>query len=121
MAGLPEQVPEGDRVAAVEIVTEAELGGTFAHLAVVPADGGQAGKIPLDVGQKNRHPTVAERLGQNPQRHGLAGAGGSGDQAVAVGHAGEQVNIVVSPCQPPGAVLLAHIKTPFAANFTREL
>jgi hypothetical protein len=36
-------------------------------------------------------PMREKRLGQGLQRHRLAGAGGAGDQAVAVGQAGQQV------------------------------
>ena len=52
----------------------------------------QAGDIALHVGHEHRHAQAREPLGQHQQRNGLAGAGGAGDQAVAVAVLGEQVN-----------------------------
>jgi hypothetical protein len=44
-----------------------------------------AGQVALDVGHEDRHADLGEILGQGLQGDGLAGAGGAGDQAVAVG------------------------------------
>ena len=52
---------------------------------------GDAGQVTLDVGHEHRHAELAEVLGQRLQRDRLAGAGGAGDQPVAVGQAGQQV------------------------------
>ena len=46
---------------------------------------GNAGQVALDVGGKHRHAGIGKALGQDLQRHRLAGAGRAGDQAVAVG------------------------------------
>ena len=43
------------------------------------------GQIALDVGHEHRHAVRREALGQHLERDRLAGAGGAGDQAVAVG------------------------------------
>jgi hypothetical protein len=45
---------------------------------------GQAGDVALHVGHQHRHAQAREAFGQHQQRHRLAGAGGAGDQAVAV-------------------------------------
>ena len=45
----------------------------------------QPGEIALHVGHEHRHADAARALGDALQRHGLAGAGGAGDQPVAVG------------------------------------
>ena len=47
--------------------------------------GRQAGEVAFDVGQKHRHAEAREVVGEHLQRHGLAGAGRAGDQAVAIG------------------------------------
>ena len=60
------------------------LGGDAAGLA-------DAGQVALDVGHEHRHAEAAEVLGQRLQRDRLAGAGGAGDQAVAVGQRRQQV------------------------------
>ncbi len=46
----------------------------------------QPGQIAFDVGREHRHALRRELLGQQLQRDGLAGAGGTGDEAVAVAH-----------------------------------
>ena len=50
-----------------------------------------AGQVALDVGGEHRHAGSREAFGQHLQRHRLAGAGGAGDQAVAVGELELQV------------------------------
>ena len=52
-----------------------------------------AGEIAFDVGHEHRHADRAECLGHDLQRDGLAGAGGAGDQAVAVGKPGQQAEL----------------------------
>jgi hypothetical protein len=46
-------------------------------------------EIALDVGHEDRHADVGKLFGQSLQRDRLAGAGGAGDQAVAIGQAGQ--------------------------------
>ena len=64
--------------------TAAILGDSAAGLA-------DAGQVALHVGHEHRHAEAAEVLGQRLQRDRLAGAGGAGDQPVAVGQRGQQV------------------------------
>jgi hypothetical protein len=49
-----------------------------------------AGEVALHVGHEDRHADDRETLGQGLQGDGLAGAGGPGDEAVAVGLVGVQ-------------------------------
>ena len=49
-----------------------------------------AGQVALDVGHEHRHADAPKPLGDHLQRDGLAGAGGAGDQPVAVGERGQQ-------------------------------
>src|SRR5690606_21023383 len=51
------------------------------------AHGAKTTEVALDVGGEHRHAGVTESLDQALQGHGLAGAGGAGDQAVAVADA----------------------------------
>ena len=49
-----------------------------------------AGEVALDVGGEDRHADAAEGFGDDLEGDGLAGAGGAGDQAVAIGERGQQ-------------------------------
>ena len=69
---------------------DAALLQTLAHLRADAARLRDAGEVALDVGHEHRHACAAEALGERLQRHRLAGAGGAGDQAVAVRHLGQQ-------------------------------
>ncbi|WDT81346.1 MAG: hypothetical protein MPW14_06265 [Candidatus Manganitrophus sp.] len=56
----------------------------------------EAGQVALHVGHEHRHADPAEALRQRLQGDRLAGAGGAGDQAVAVGHLRQQGEVVFS-------------------------
>ena len=58
---------------------------TARHFFADAAGLADAGQVALDVGHEDRHADFREVFGQGLQGHGLAGAGGAGDQAVAVG------------------------------------
>jgi hypothetical protein len=64
---------------------------TAASFSPILAGLAGAGQVALDVGHEHRHADAREILGQGLQGHGLAGAGGAGDEAVAVGQAWQQV------------------------------
>ena len=53
-------------------------------------------RSPFDVGHEDRHADLREILGQGLQGDGLARAGGAGDQAVAIGQAGQQAALDVA-------------------------
>ena len=84
MAELAVQVPEDRRCAFVAVIRDADLGDARLQLVARRARHGQAGDVALHVGQEHRHADPREAFGQRHQRHRLAGAGGAGDQAVAV-------------------------------------
>ena len=91
VALLAEQVPEHGRVGGVGPVVEADVLGAFDEAVLAGSGLGDAGQVALDVGGEHRHAGVREALGQHLQGHGLAGAGGAGDEAVAVGELELQV------------------------------
>ena len=83
-------IPERDREArelrrgqAVLLQPGLQLG---AHLAWL----GDAGEIPLHIGHEHRHADGRELFGQALQGDGLAGAGGTGDEAVTVAQRRQQ-------------------------------
>ncbi|MCY1289903.1 hypothetical protein D9M68_795780 [compost metagenome] len=82
MAG---DVPQGHRIGLGPVSQPGHGGDAFGHLALGIACGAQAAEVALDIRSEHRHPGIAEDFGQALQGHGLAGAGGPGYQAVAVG------------------------------------
>ena len=91
MALRPEQIPERHRTGRRNEV-DAELLGTLAHLGIVAAGLGETRAVPLHVGEKHRHADAAELFGEDAQRRGLARTGGTGNQAVAIGHARHELD-----------------------------
>ncbi len=83
VALLAEEVPE-DHGELVGVPVETDLLGAFEDEGLFLAHGGDAGEVTLDVGGEDRDAGRGEPLGEDLQRHRLAGAGGAGDQAVAV-------------------------------------
>jgi hypothetical protein len=74
---------------------DAAVGQDLHHLVGHLAGLADAGEVALHVGHEDRHADVGELLGQGLQRDRLAGAGGAGDQAVAVGQPRQQVALGV--------------------------
>ncbi|MCY1353996.1 hypothetical protein D9M69_403520 [compost metagenome] len=85
VAGLAGDVPQAHRVGLRLVVQPGHAGDPLGHLALRIARRGDAAQVALDVGGEHRDAGVAEAFGQVLQGHGLAGAGGAGDQPVAVG------------------------------------
>ena len=80
-----EHVPESHRVAALAVVLYADLCHPLVYSGVGRARLADAGDIPLHIGQEHRHAQIGKTLCQALQGNGLAGTGGSGHQAVAIG------------------------------------
>ncbi len=89
MALLPEQIPEHDRK-LIGLVVEAEALGPADESLLGFAELRNTGEIALDVGGENRDPGPRQALGQDLQRNGLPGAGGTGHQAVPIGQGERQ-------------------------------
>ena len=93
-------VEEADGVGGVVEAGDAHGVDAAADVLVLAAGQAHAGQVPLDVRQEHGDPHVAEGLRQHLQCDGFAGAGGASDEAVAVGHAGLQVDGAVAGSQP---------------------
>ena len=97
MSLLAEQVPEGGGAAAQGRCREDRSfwsrSPSFSLIAARLAD---AAQISLHVGEEYRHADARKLLGEHLQRDGLAGAGGTGDEAVAVAHGGEHGELGVA-------------------------
>ncbi|MNQ78565.1 hypothetical protein D3C85_934800 [compost metagenome] len=87
VAALSGHVPQGHRVGLRPVREPGHAGDALGDLALRLAGGAEAAQIALDVGGEHRHAGIAEQLGEALQGDGLAGAGGAGDQPVAVGQA----------------------------------
>ena len=87
---LRKQVPEQGRTGGEGGGRDAELGQPGIQLARRGAGGAEAAEIPLHIRQKDRHPEAGEPLCQHLQGDCLAGPRGTCDEAVAVGHGGQQ-------------------------------
>ncbi len=96
MALLAEQVPEDRRRGFEAVIVEADLLGALDEEILGLALLRDAGEIALHVGGEDRNAGLAEAFGHDLQGHGLAGAGGAGHQAVAVGHGQEQFFALVA-------------------------
>ena len=87
MAGLPVHIPEGQRVSLAAVVEETHLGNALGNLALRGSGCSQATQIAFDIGSKHTDPGITEAFDQALQGHGLAGAGGSGDQPMTIAQA----------------------------------
>jgi hypothetical protein len=90
VALLAVQVPEDHRAGAGRVVGDAQVFRALQDFFIAVAGHGQAGHIALHVGHEHRHAQFRESLGQGHQGDGLAGAGGSGDQSMAVAEPGQK-------------------------------
>ncbi len=105
-----EDIPEYRRKRRVAVAGEADLFRPFDELRRRRAFGGDAGKIALDVGGKNRNARRRKALGQHLQRHRLAGARRPRDEAVPVGEReldalGRQIPVRLADTDKDQAVL----------------
>ena len=66
-------------------IGHADVGAALGDPVLLDALGADAGEVALDVGGEDGDAGGGQPLGEHLERHGLAGAGGAGDEAVAVG------------------------------------
>ena len=94
VALLAVKVPEYRRIVLIDIVGDAQFRRAAFQLVgvleIVAAGHRHAGQVALHVGHEHRHPGGGELLGDGLERDGLAGAGRTRDQPVAVGAAQPQ-------------------------------
>jgi len=56
----------------------------------------EPGEIPFDIRHKDGDPQAAEMLRQDSEGDGFSRAGGAGNQAMAVGHAGQDADVMLA-------------------------
>ena len=96
MALLAEDVPEHDGEGGVGVVLEADLLGALGQERLRLALRRDAGEVAFHVGGEDGDAGCRKTLGEHLQRHGLAGAGGAGDEAVAVGEPQHQAFVAAA-------------------------
>ena len=83
MSRFAEHVPEDHR-ARRALGGQLQLLAALVHFRVGAARFRKASEIAFDVGHEHRHADRREALRERLQRHALAGAGGAGDETVAI-------------------------------------
>ena len=78
------QVPEHHRVRLGGITFDPDLGDALLNFLASFSGHRKAGDVALDVGQKHRHAKAREPFSQHHQRNCFSGAGGPGNEPVAV-------------------------------------
>ena len=84
MALLAEDIPEHRRE-LIGLEFQAHLGGALEDEVLGLADFGNAGQVALDIRREHRNAGAGKALRHHLQRHGLAGAGRAGDEAMPIG------------------------------------
>src|SRR3954447_9345547 len=95
MSMLAEDVPERNRTTAKIKDGQAQLFYAVLGFGIVDARLTDSGEIAFHVGSKNGHADTAETFCHHLQGDSLARAGGAGDEAMPVRHAGQQVERIV--------------------------
>ncbi len=90
MPQFPKDIPKGDGKAGGGEVGESERHGAFADLGILSTGLADSGQVAFDVGQEHGHAQGTESFGESLERDGLSGAGGAGNQAVAIGQGRQQ-------------------------------
>jgi len=90
VAFVAKDVPENDGVCGGGEVLDAEQVDALFDFSARGTGGGEAGEIAFDVGHEDGHADAGEAFGHGLERDCFARAGGAGDEAVAVGHVGEE-------------------------------
>ena len=89
-AGAAVHIPKAHGKALQVIVGQAVLLHPFGDFAAVMPGAANAGQIAFHVGHEHGDARLAETFGEFAQGYGFARAGRAGDEAVAVGHFGDE-------------------------------
>jgi len=100
-----EDVPEGDRVGGEGEVLEVEEAGAFLDAWVGQSWAAHAGEVAFDVGEEDGDTASAEGFGEDLEGDGFAGTGGSGDEAMTIGHLGEEEDVGLGASDEDGLSL----------------
>ena len=105
MAFFAEDIPERDGVGGEGEVLEMQEAGAFLDAGVGQAGSADAGEVAFDVGQEDGDTLGAEGFGEDLEGDGFAGSGCAGDEAVAIGHLGQEENIGLGASDKDGLSL----------------
>lgn len=86
-------IPENDRRAGPFRLGQIQEFEPRLHLGAGRSWSREAREIALDIGEKHGHADARKLLGENLKRDRFPGPGRAGDQAVAIGHRGEQSQV----------------------------
>ena len=92
MTQLAVHIKKPHRIGAVSEIPQPHVVDGAADVLGLHTGTAHTGQVALDIGQKHRHAHVAEAFGKHLEGHRFTGTGGTGDQAVAVGHGRFQIN-----------------------------
>ena len=84
MTRLPVEIPEDDGVRFRRVAVDADLRDALSNLSSAGAGKREPCDIAFDVGHEDGHAHPRKPFGNHHERHGLAGAGGAGDQTVTI-------------------------------------
>ena len=96
VTGLPEQIPEHHRKAAVGVIGDAKISNAFGDHFIGLAHLTDAGQVALHIGHEDGDASVGQAFRQRLQRHRLAGAGGARNQPVTIRIAEHQCDFIGS-------------------------
>jgi hypothetical protein len=118
MALLPEQVPEDNGEGGGAVIGGAGLLGALDQAGIAAADLAQSGEVALHVGEEDRYAGRRQALGQALQRGGLAGAGGAGDQPVAIGVLQQEILIGIAFAYEDRRILAHAVSLAYRRDFS---
>lgn len=87
-----EDVPEDGGGGGVGDLSESDLGGALFEFGFAASGLGDAGEVAFDVGEEYGDAEVGEGFGEDLEGDGFSGSGRAGDEAVAVGELGQEVD-----------------------------
>ena len=95
-----EDIPESSGIVLVFKILDAEAFETLAHVGAVLSGLAHSGQIAFYIGQEHGDAHIGKGFCHHLHGDGLAGAGGAGDEAMAVCHGGQQIQVLLPLGQP---------------------